>query len=142
MRIGIPDEGVDLDSIDIVKLLQCLLDLSLVCLDINDEHQSVVLLNLLHGALRVERVDDDFVLIEARLMRNGLSWVFGRTGELEGLGLVEGCRKTDLANLVRVRLAVLARRRSRSEFENILPSRQTSQQRWLACCPCPWWQHL
>ena len=87
---NIPDKGVDLDSVDIVELLQRLLDLSLVCLDVDDENQSVVLLNLLHGAFSVERVDDDLMLIEARLMGNGLSWVFGRTGELEGLGSMEG----------------------------------------------------
>jgi len=83
--------------------------LSFVCLDVDDENQSVVLLNLLHGALGVERVDDDLVLIEARLMRNGLSWVFGRPGELEGLGTVESCRKTDLADLVRVGLVVVSK---------------------------------
>ena len=82
--------------------------MSLVCLDVDDENQSVVLLNLLHGAFSVERVDDDLMLIEARLMGNGLSWVFGRTGELEGLGSVEGGRKTDLANLVRVNLVIVS----------------------------------
>jgi hypothetical protein len=82
--------------------------LSFICLDVDDENQSVVLLNLLHGAFSVERVDDDLVLIEARLMGNGLSWVFGRTGELEGLGSVEGGRKTDLANLVRVNLVIVS----------------------------------
>jgi len=82
--------------------------LSFVCLDVDDENQSVVLLNLLHGAFSVERVDDDLMLIEARLMGNGLSWVFGRTGELEGLGSVEGGRKTDLANLVRVNLVIVS----------------------------------
>jgi len=35
-------------------------------------------------------MDDDLVLIEARLMRNRLAWVFGSSGELEGLGSVEG----------------------------------------------------
>ena len=100
----VPDKGVDLDGVDIVELLQRLLDLSLVCLDVYDEDQRVVLLNLLHGALGVERVDDDLVLIKTRLMRNGLSWVFGRSGKLEGLGSVEGGRKTDLADLGGVRL--------------------------------------
>jgi hypothetical protein len=107
--LSIPDKGVDLDSVYIVELLQCLLDLSLVGLDVDDEDQGVVLLNLLHGTLSVERVDDNLVLIEARLMRNGLSWVFGRPGELEGLGTVESCRKTDLADLVRVGLVVVSK---------------------------------
>jgi hypothetical protein len=82
--------------------------LSLICLDVDDENQSVVLLNLLHGTFSVERVDDDLVFIEARLMGNRLSWVFGRPGELEGLGSVEGGRETDLANLVRVRLVIVS----------------------------------
>jgi hypothetical protein len=81
-KLNRPDKGVDLDCIDVIKLLQSLLDLSLVGFDINNENQSVVLLNLLHGALGVERVDDDLVLIKTGLVRNGLSWVLGRAGEL------------------------------------------------------------
>merc|ERR1712093_560923 len=65
------DKGVDLDGVNIVELLQ--------------------------GALGVERVDDDLVLIEAWLMGNRLAWVFGSSRELEGLRLVEGGRETDLA---------------------------------------------
>lgn len=100
----IPDEGVDLDGINVIELLQRLLDLSLVGLDINDENKGVVLLNLLHGALGVERVDDDLVLIETRLRRNGLSEVLGVAGELESLRLVEGRRGADLAELLGVDL--------------------------------------
>ena len=82
--------------------------MSLVGLDIDDEDKSVVLLNLLHGALGVERVNDDFVLIEARDMRDGLAGVFGRAGELECLGAVEGRREADLADFVRVHLYFLS----------------------------------
>ena len=78
--------------------------MSLVGLDINNEDQGVVLLNLLHRALGVERVDDDLVLIEARLRGDGLAEVLGVAGELEGLRLVEGRRGADLADLLRVRL--------------------------------------
>ena len=88
---SVPDEGVDLDSIDIIKLLQSLFNLSLVGLDIDDKDQSIVLLNLLHGALSVERVDDDLVLIETGNVGDGLAGIFGRAGELEGLGAMEGC---------------------------------------------------
>ena len=41
-------------------------------------------------------------------MGNRFSWVFGRTGELEGLGSVECGRKTDLTDLVRVRLVIVS----------------------------------
>ena len=78
--------------------------MSLVCLNVDNENQSVVLLNLLHRALSVERVDDDLVLIETGGVWDGLSWVFWLAGELEGLGSVEGGRETDLAGLQSVRL--------------------------------------
>ena len=103
---SIPDEGVDLDGVNVVELLQGLLDLSLVGQSVDDEDQGVVLLDLLHGALGVERVDDDLVGIESGLRDDRLSGVFWLTGELEGLGLVEGRRETDLADLVGVDLGV------------------------------------
>jgi len=78
--------------------------LSLVGLDINDEYEGVVLLNLLNGALGVERVDDDLVLIEASLVLDGDSWVLWLSGELQSLRSVEGCRETDLADLLGVNL--------------------------------------
>jgi hypothetical protein len=105
--LDIPDKGVDLDGINVIELLQCLLDLSLVGLDIDDENESVVLLNLLHGALGVERVDYDFVLIKTRLVRNRLAWVLWRARELKGLGLVECGGEADLADLVGVNLYLL-----------------------------------
>jgi len=84
------NESVDLDGVNVIQLLQCLLDLSLVGPDIDNEDQGVVLLNLLHGALGVQGVDDDLVLIEAWLMGNGLAGVLRGTRELKGLGTVEG----------------------------------------------------
>lgn len=101
---SIPDEGVDLDGVNVVELLQGLLDLSLVGQSVDDEYQGVILLDLLHGALSVERVDDDLVGIEMGLRDDRLAWVLGLTRELEGLGPVEGRRETDLADLVGVNL--------------------------------------
>jgi hypothetical protein len=102
--LGVPDERVDLDGVDIIELLQSLLDLSLVGLDVHNKYKGVVLLDLFHGTLGVERVDDDLVLIETRLRRNRLSGEFGLAGELKSLGSVEGGRETDLADLLRVSL--------------------------------------
>jgi hypothetical protein len=104
--VGVPDKSVDLDGVNIVQLLKGLLDLGLVGSDVDDEDKGVVLLDLLHGALGVERVDDDLVLIEARLMRNALAWVLWCAGELESSWAVEGGRETDLADLVGVDLEV------------------------------------
>lgn len=82
--------------------------MTLVGLDVDDEDKSVVLLNLLHGALSVERVDDHLVLIETRLVWDRLARVFWRSGELEGLGSVESRRLADLAHFVGVDLFVIS----------------------------------
>jgi hypothetical protein len=75
--------------------------LSLIGLDIDNEDQSIILLNLLHGALGVERVDDHLVLIETRLRINRLPEVFWLSGELEGLRSVESGPAIALALIVR-----------------------------------------
>lgn len=97
--LNLPDQSVDLGAVNVVKLLQGTLDLGLVGLDVADEDQSVVLLDLLHGGLGVERVDDDLVLIEAGLGGDGLAQVLGRAAQDQGLGAVEGSRESDLALL-------------------------------------------
>ena len=78
--------------------------MSLVCLDIHDEDKGVVLLNLLHSALGVERVDDDLAGIETWLRWDRLAWVLWRTREGEGLREVERSALSDLGSLVRVDL--------------------------------------
>jgi hypothetical protein len=96
------DQGVDLDGVDIVKLLKSKLDLVLVGLDIADEDKGVVLLHLLHGALSVERVDDDLVLIETGLASNGVTGVLGLTSSDQGLRAMEGGAEASLDLLVGV----------------------------------------
>lgn len=76
---GIPNEGVDLNGVDIVKLLQCNFNLSFVGFDVDDENKRVVFFHLFHGALCVQRVDNDLVLVEARQMGNRLAGVLRRT---------------------------------------------------------------
>lgn len=99
---NIPDQGVDLDGVNIVELLEGTLDLSLVGLDVDNEDEGVVLLHLLHGALGVERVDDDLVLVEARQVRDRLAGKLGVAGQRQRLGLVKGGAQADLALLRRV----------------------------------------
>jgi len=96
------DQGVDLEAVNVVKLLEGKLDLSLVGLDINDEDEGVVLLHLLHGALSVERVDDNLVLIETRLVGDRSTRVLGSTAGDQGLGAVEGGAVASLNLLVGV----------------------------------------
>ena len=101
-EVLIPDEGVNLDGLDVVELLEGLLDLALVGLDVDDEDKGVVFLDLLHGALGVKGVEDDLVRVETGAMGDRLAGILGRPGELKGLGAVEGSRGADLASLVRL----------------------------------------
>ncbi len=100
----IPDQCIDLDAINLVERLQRLLNLPLVGLDVANENQGVVLLDLLHRALGVERVDQHLVRVQPWLVRNGFPRVFGRPREGEGLGSVEGCREADFARFLAVDL--------------------------------------
>lgn len=105
---NLPDQGVDLDGVNVIELLQGLLDLGLVGLDVDDEDESVLLLNLLQSTLSVERVDDDLVLIETGLVRDRLARVLGGARQDEGLGAVEGRRGADLGLLVGVHLRAVS----------------------------------
>lgn len=53
------DQSVDALGVDGVHLLNGILDLVLVGMDVNDKDQSVVILNLLHGALSGEGEAED-----------------------------------------------------------------------------------
>ena len=104
-----PDEGVDLRSLDVVELLHCVLDLTLVRPDVSDEDEGVVLLNLLHRRLRVQwpiitrllngrkRSAANYdsrnnrpELVHTGGMGDGFAGVLGGAGKAEGLGAVEG----------------------------------------------------
>ena len=127
---NLPDQGVDLDDIDLVERLERLLDLGLVRLDVDQEDQGVVLLDLLHRALGVERVDDDLVLVQAGRMRDRLAQVLGSARELQGLRTVESGRGPDLALLVGVILGrMLANSLTLDFVLRQLDGSRTSQQR-------------
>jgi len=100
----IPNQSVDLDAIHIIQLLQRLLDLPLIRLDIHNEHQRIVLLNLLHRTFSVQRVDNHLAGIEARDMRDGFARVRGSALETQGLGSVEGGAGAHFADLLRIDL--------------------------------------
>lgn len=59
MHMHSPDEGVDLERVDVVQLLDGVLDLALVGEDVDDEHKGVVLLDLLHCRLGIQRPAPD-----------------------------------------------------------------------------------
>lgn len=94
---SIPDEGVHLDGINIVELLDGSLDVVLVGTNIADKDKSVVVLDLAHGRLGVQGRLDDGELVQGGVTVDGLAGVLGGTGELQGLGKVETGRGVDLA---------------------------------------------
>jgi hypothetical protein len=96
------DEGVDLESLNVIKSLDSILDVVLVGLDVDNEGQGVVFLDLLHGSLGVQGLTDDTVLIHAGSMGDRLASVLGGTGQDEGLGDVEVGGSADLANSLTV----------------------------------------
>ena len=100
--MDLPDKGVDLESSDVVHLLQGILDLALVGLDVDKEDKGVVLLNLFHGRLGVEGRLQDLVLIQTRHVGDSLSSILGVASKLKSLGAVEGSRGADLASLLTV----------------------------------------
>jgi hypothetical protein len=98
----IPDQGVNLDTVNVVELLKSLLDLALVGLDVDNEDEGVVLLDLLHGGLGVQGVQNNTVEVQSGTVGNGNAGVLGGPRELEGLGAVEGRGGADLAGLVKL----------------------------------------
>lgn len=100
----IPNQRIDLHTLHIIQLFQRLPNLPLIRLDIHNKHQRIILLNLLHRTLRIQRMDDDFAGIEAGCMWDALARVLGRAGEGESLGSVEGGVVSYFADLVRVDL--------------------------------------
>jgi hypothetical protein len=71
-------------------------------LDIDDKHKRIVILNLLHCTLRVERESDNGEMIETGFRMDCFALVLGSAGEGEGLGTVEGGRGTDFLGFDRI----------------------------------------
>ena len=60
------NQGVDLEGIDTIKLLDGFLDLTLVGLNVAEEDQGVGFFHLLHGGFGVDGGDDDIIRGQAR----------------------------------------------------------------------------
>mmetsp|Transcript_8610 Transcript_8610/g.24933 ORF Transcript_8610/g.24933 Transcript_8610/m.24933 type:complete len:255 (+) Transcript_8610:498-1262(+) len=119
------DERVHLGALDVVHLPHGVLDLALVGLDVHNEDEGVVVLNLLHGRLRRERVLHDAELVHlgekgagiALLLRvelsgqgvHGLALVNRSALERQRLRLEEVRARVDARALLGVALAGLRR---------------------------------
>ena len=83
------DEGVDLLDLNIVLLLDSGSNFLLVSSGVDDEHEGVVVLNLLHGRLGGEWPLEDTVVIQEWGAWGALSWVLGVPSSLQSLWSVE-----------------------------------------------------
>lgn len=101
------DERVHPSSLDIIGLLKGSLDLALVRVTVNNENKRVHVLDLLHGALRGQGVQERLARIRARQVRSALTRVFRVTGQTERLGTVERRRRADLAHARLTRATLL-----------------------------------
>jgi hypothetical protein len=95
-----PNESADLDDLGIIQGAHSGGDLTLGGGQGDKENESVVVLDLLHGALSGEGELDDGVLVQGAILRNGRAGILGRTSKLQSLGKVEARRGKDLASLV------------------------------------------
>ncbi|CAL5026610.1 unnamed protein product [Urochloa decumbens] len=95
-----PTQSVDLLCLNVIHLLDSSLDLLLVCLEVNNEDQSVVIFDLLHCGFSGEGVLEDLVLIKLVPSRSTDSWVLGVPSLLQGLGAVKCHRRADLLGLL------------------------------------------
>ena len=87
--IYIPNQGVNLGCSNLVHALHSLGNLALVALKVNNEHQSIVVLNLLHCRLSGQGELENRVLIQlvsGRYRFSGVKW-FAYTSL--GLGAIE-----------------------------------------------------
>lgn len=82
IAVCVPDEGVDVLAFDVVQRLDRVLDLPLVGLHVHDEHEGVVVLNLLHRALGRERELDHSVLGHLRLLFFRIKIPTARRGDM------------------------------------------------------------
>ena len=89
-------EGVHSRDLDAVEVLASFLDHWLVRSSVNDEHERVVVLNRLDGALSAQGVLYDRVLVPGLLLLHALSRVLGGAGKGQSLGSSEGGVGPDL----------------------------------------------
>ena len=88
-NVHIPNKSVDFGHINIIEFLHSLFNLWLVGSQIYNEHQRVVVFDLLHSTLGGQRVFDNAVLIQPGATRDTLTRIFRPSLTLEGLGAVE-----------------------------------------------------
>eukprot|EP00170_Pyropia_yezoensis_P006739 contig_27485_g6761 len=94
------DERVDPLDRDLVHGLDGIHNLGLVGPHVHNEHNRVVVLNLLHRRLGGQGELDDGQVVHARLLRDRLTGVLGVPSQLQGLGPVELHRRADLPDLL------------------------------------------
>merc|ERR1719419_1314237 len=83
------DQGVHFTNVDLVQLFDSLANLRLVGLQIDDENQSVVVFNLLHGRFCRQGIPDDGIGIHTISAGRALLGKLGRSLQSQRLGATE-----------------------------------------------------
>jgi hypothetical protein len=101
------DKSVDSVSLDGIKLLNSVLDLTLVALNVNNENKGVGILNQLHGRLSGQGVLDNRELVKSILLGGRLLRILLYRRKVYGLSTVEVYLVVDAGSLLGYRLGEL-----------------------------------
>ena len=83
------NKSVDLFTFNVVEFLDSRLDLTLVGLNIYNEHKSIAVLNEFHGRFRRQGVLDDGILVDSRLLWGTAANILGLALQRLSLGPVK-----------------------------------------------------
>lgn len=100
LHMRLPDQGVNLLCLDVIHFLHCILNLFLISTQVNNEDQSVVILNFLHGWFSGEWELQDLVVIKFIPWGGTNPRVFGVSILSLGLWAVESDSCSDLLRLL------------------------------------------
>ena len=89
MNWAVPDEGIYSLGLDAVQCLHSGFNLTLIGLNINNEHKGVVIFNLLHGRLGGQGELEDLVVIHLSSAGGRLVDNLGVSSQLQSLGFIE-----------------------------------------------------
>ena len=94
------DKSVYSVSFNSIKLLDGILDLTLVALNVNNENKGIGVLDQLHGRFGGQRILDDRVLVQDVLLGGRLCSILGCLGKVNSLSTVEVYLVVDTGSLL------------------------------------------
>ena len=98
-------------ALNVMELFHSLSNLTLIGLAVYDEHEGVVILDLLHGGLSGQWIFDNSVFIELILAVKRLNAILWSTRKLQSIRSVEGSGRSrlDRAHVLALRVGLRGR---------------------------------